>query len=123
MNASSAPRPRTGKVTAALAATALAAGLGLAALATTAPPAQATPAGAPATGQPGLDRLHAYCQSLGHLNSVAQNPKSVWSWRCVGVDGTMHGINMHDACRWQHGAGLSHAAFHDERNAFSWYCY
>ncbi|MEU1723262.1 hypothetical protein [Nonomuraea sp. NPDC005692] len=119
MNASSAPRPGTSKVMAALAATALAAGLGLAALATTASPAQA----APATGQPGLDRLHAYCQSLGHLNSVAQNPKSVWSWRCVGVDGTMHGINMHDACRWQHGAALSHAAFHDEHNAFSWYCY
>ncbi|MEV4398954.1 hypothetical protein [Nonomuraea sp. NPDC049607] len=116
MDASSAPRGLTRTITAALAAAALTAGLGLAALATAAPPARAA-------GQPGLDRLHAYCQSLGHLNSVAQNPKSVWSWRCVGVDGTMHGINMHDACRWQHGAGLSHAAFHDERNAFSWYCY
>ncbi|MEU6714980.1 hypothetical protein ABZ897_26245 [Nonomuraea sp. NPDC046802] len=81
------------------------------------------PASAQAEPPPGLDRLHAYCQARGHLNSVATDPKSVWSWRCVGHRGELHRIDMHDACKWHTNGRYSKAAYHDANNAFSWYCY
>lgn len=102
------------KRTIALAATAICMGAGFTAAGT---------AAAQAAGQPGLPRLHAYCRHLGHLNSVATDPGSVWSWRCVGHRGEWHRIDMNDACRWHYPNGPHHAAYHDPRNAFSWYCY
>ncbi|MET9343215.1 hypothetical protein [Nonomuraea sp. NPDC003804] len=114
MNTSRTLRRLATKTMIALAATALWSGAGLMA---------AGAAGAQAGPPPGLPRMHAYCQHLGHLNSVATDPGSVWSWRCVGHRGEHHGINMHDACRWHYDGRLTRAAFHNVNDAFSWYCY
>ncbi|GLW10387.1 hypothetical protein Misp01_55150 [Microtetraspora sp. NBRC 13810] len=113
MNASSKSRRSGRKTVTTLAAAAVCLGLGL--TGAVAASAEAQP--------PGLDRLHAYCQHKGHLNSVATNPRSVWSWRCIGHRGEHHGIDMNDACRWHTNGRLTRASFHNERDAFSWYCY
>ncbi|UYN90093.1 MAG: SH3 domain-containing protein [Anaerolineales bacterium] len=69
----------------------------------------------------GLD-LDGYCRSKGYSKAeLVEN--NAYGWRCKGADGSLHNMDLYDACHWQYGGQLPTPQFSDFNNAYSWKCF
>ncbi len=41
-----------------------------------------------------------YCIHHGYPKGATSNPSNAYAWACIANDGSLHGVNVGDVCRW-----------------------
>lgn len=66
--------------------------------------------------------LDGYCKYKGYAGVVLTG-STVYDWKCKSSSGSLIGMDLYDACKWQYIGVLNVAKFTNTNDPYSWKCY